>query len=499
MLYTRQILILLVNLYTVRVVLNALGVEDYGIYNVVGGVVLLFSFLGNAMTSATQRFYSFALGQNNLDRLKVTFIVNLIIYGIIALVAVVLLETVGLWFVSERLHLPPDRFNSACLVYHFSVLVFIATIVVIPFNSIIVAHEDMKIYAYISIAEALMKLSVAFFLVYLPWDKLELYSMLVFVVSVTTAIIYTVTCMHKYKECRFHKFYWNKELFIEIICFTGWTLFGQVSTVFRRHAVTILLNQVFSPAIVAARAIATNITAQTNIFSANFNTGLYPPIIKLYACGNKREMFSLVFNGAKLTFFLMWVFALPMFFGMDAILHIWLKNPPPEAALFSRLALVEVLITSISLPIYTLARAPGQMKTYELILGSIQIAIFFVSWYVLKMGGAAYSVYVVAIVANLVMFIIRLLIVRMLVGLPLSPFFHQVIVPVLGVALLSAVPSFAIYLFLPNDLAFTGISVLSGIIFSSVSMYYIGLDKVWRGKIRSIIANYFRLFRRVSD
>lgn len=488
-LYFRQILILIVSLYTVRVVLDVLGVEDYGIYNVVGGIVSFFSFLSGTMASATQRFFSFALGQNDVEKLKKTFTVNWLIYGTIAVVAFILLETIGLWFVNEQLNVPPERFEAARTVYHFAVLSFIATIFSTPFMAIIIAHEDMQIYAYVSILEAFMKLGVVFLLMYLSWDKLELYSVLIFIVSVITAIVYISVCFRKYGECQLRHFYWDKELLREIIGFTGWTLFGQVTTIFRNQAVTILLNQIFNPVIVAARAIATNIAGYINVFSNNFNVGLYPPIIKYYAVDDKKEMFSLIYNGSKITFFLMWVFALPLFLEMDTILQVWLKNPPPEAVLFTRLALVEVLINSISLPIATAARASGNMKIYELTLGCIQLAIFVVSWIVLLLGGEAYSVFIVAIVANIILFIVRLLIVRALVGLPLKPFLQQVIFPVSGIILLSILPSFTIHALLPKGFLFACISILLSMILSCASMYFIGINKEERGKIRNMIVN----------
>lgn len=487
MLYFRQILILLVSLYTVRVVLNALGVEDYGIYNVVGGIVSFFSFLSGTMASATQRFFSFALGQGDFNKLKRIFSVNLIIYVAIAVIALVLLETVGLWFVNEQLNVPPERFEAAHWIYHFSIFMFVSTIFTTPFMAIIIAHEDMQIYAYVSIAEVLMKLGVVFLLVHLPWDKLELYGMLTFGVSVIITIIYIFICVRKYGECQFRKYYWDKGLLHEVIEFTGWTLFGQVTSVGRNQAVTILLNQVFNPVVVAARAIAINITSQINTFSNNFNIGLYPPIIKSYAVNDKKEMFSLLFNGSKITFFLMWVFALPFFLEMDTILTVWLKSPPPEAVLFTRLALVEVLINSISLPITTAARAPGKMKTYELTLGCIQIGIFIASWIVLKMGGAAYTVFVVAIIANLVMFVVRLVLVKMLIGLSLRPYLNQVVLPILIIILFSTIPSLAIHFILPKGFVYVCISILMSVIISCISMYFIGLDRQMRQKARSII------------
>jgi O-antigen/teichoic acid export membrane protein len=487
MLYARQILTLLVSLYTVRVVLEVLGVEDYGIYSVVGGIVSFFSFLSGTMASATQRFFSFALGQNDFEKLKRTFTVNWIIYGGLAVLALLLLETVGLWFVNEALQVPPERFEAAKWVFHFSVFTFIATIIRTPFMAIIIAHEDMHLYAYISILEVILKLAVVFLLVYLPWDKLEVYGALIFFVSVITSIAYFLISVYRYKECQFKTFYWDKGLLHEIVGFTSWTLFGQLSTVFRSHGITILLNQVFSPVVVAAKAISVNITSQINVFSNNFNIGLYPPIIKAYAAGDKPGMFSLIFNGSKITFFLMWILALPLFLEMEAVLNLWLMNPPGDAVLFTRLALVEVLVNSVSMPLITAARAPGKMRAYELTLGIIQLLIFIVAWIILKLGGAAHSVFIVAIFANVVMFIVRLFIVRGLISLNVGLFFYRVILPVVGVAIISAIPSYTVHYYMPEGFWFVGISLFSSVVFSTITMYFVGLDKKWRDKVWLII------------
>lgn len=488
-LYARQILILFVSLYSMRVVLNVLGVEEYGIYSVVGGVVALCSFLPGTMASATQRFFSFALGQNDKEKLNKTFSVNWILYGVIALIALVVLESIGLWFVNEHLKIPPEQFDAASTLYHLTVLTFIAGIFTSPFIAIMIAHEDMHIYAYLSICEVLMKLIVVFVLVYLPWNKLELYGCLLLWVSVVNAVIYITICLRKYPECQFRKVYWDKGLSREIIGFTGWTLFGQVTTVARNQAVTILLNQIFNPGVVAARSIATAVASQVNVFSNNFNTGLYPPIIKAYAAKDEEEMFSLIFSGSKLTFFLMWIFTLPMLLEMDTILRIWLKTPPVEAVIFTQLALIEALILSLSLPITTAARAPGKMKIYELSLGGVQIGIFLISWVVLKLGYAAYGIFVVAIVANLIMFMMRLLIVKKLIALPLILFFREVVLPVIGVILFSSLPLLLIKHCMPDGFMFTCLIIVMCFVVASITMYFVGLDENWRRKIRKLITN----------
>ncbi len=488
MLYTRQILILFVSLYTIRIVLDELGVEDYGIYSVIGGVVTLLSFLSSTMSSATQRFFSYAIGEGSNENLNKTLSVNLIIYFAIAIIAVFFLETIGLWFIKNELVMPPGRTDAIIFTFHCSVFTFIATIFSAPFMAIIIAHEDMHYYAYISLVEVVLKLGVIYFLISLNWDKLQLYGLLLLVVSIITFLIYVFVCLNKYREVQFRKFYWDKKLFKEIVDFTGWTLVGQITTVARNQGITILLNQLFNPITVAARAIANNIASRINMFSANFNTGLYPPIIKAYASDDKESMYKLIYNGSKITFFLMWVFALPLFLEMDTILNLWLKNPPLEAVIFTRLALVESLIVSVSLPVATAARAPGHMKTYELVLGLLQLLLFGLVLVFLKMGYPAHSVYVIAIVVNIVMFFVRLIIVNRLTGLNIMLYLKSVAIPLSLVVVLSTMISLMIKLSMPNGLIYSIVLMILSILISCISMYLIGLNKELKLKMKLIIA-----------
>jgi O-antigen/teichoic acid export membrane protein len=480
-LYIRQIIIVLINLYSLRVVLNALGVEDYGIYSAVVGLVTLLSFLPGTMASATQRYFSFAMGQQDDQKLRQTFSVNWLLYALIAICAFIILQTLGLWFVSEHLSIPGERAQQAVSLYKFTVFAFVASIFSSPFIAILIAHEDMHLYALISAAEAVLKLASAMLLIHLGGDALVFYGQLLLVVSVVIAATYIMLCLLRYDECQFRKLYWNQSLLREIIGFTGWTLFGQMSTVFRNQAITVLINQIFNPATVAARAIAITVANQALVFSHHFNTGLYPPIIKSYAANQKAEMYSLVLNGSKLTFFLMWVFALPMLLEMDAILSLWLVNPPMEAVLFTRLALVESLILSFSLPLATAARAPGKMRLYELSLGSIQIAIFIVCWLVLSAGYPAYWVFIVAIIANVIMFQVRLTLIKYLVHVQLTQYYSKVLLPIALVALLSALPGGLLRLWLPEgSLLWSAIVILVCVLSATVCMFFIGLDKHWR-------------------
>ena len=487
-LYFRLLLTLSVSLFTVRIVLNALGVQDYGIYSVVGGLVALLSFLPSAMASATQRYFSFALGTGDEEKLRTTFTVNGVLYVGIALLALLLLETVGLWYVKEHLHVPAGRLYVVLWLYHFSVLTLMTSIITSPFMAIIIAHEDMQIYAYASIVEALLKLAMAWLLVYLAGDKLQLYGLLQLVVAILSAAIYILFCVRRYAECQFRVFHWDNGMLREVIGFTGWTLFGQLTTVVRNQAVTILLNQMFNPAVVAARAIALQVSIQASQFSSNFNTSLYPPIVKSYSAGNREEMYSLVFSGCKITFFLMWLPALPLFIEMDFVLTLWLKSQPESTTLFARLALVEAMITSVSLPLMTAARALGRMRLYELTLGIMQLAVFPVSWTVLQIWKEPWTVFGTAIVANALMFVVRLWIVRRMVDLPVRIFFRDVALPISMVATASAVAALVVDELLPQGLIYALLTVGGSFLVNCACVYAWGLDASWRMKLRNAIA-----------
>lgn len=476
--------------------LDELGVEDYGVYGAIGGLVALSAFLPGSLAQATQRFFSFALGGSDNERLKKTFSVNLVLYFLVAMFAFLILQTAGLWFINTQLEVPSGRLEAAKILYHYSVITFMLNVITTPFMAIIMAHEDMKLYAYISILEALMKLSVVFLLQYITWDKLELYGFLMMCVGIVNAFVYIGVCLYRYTECQLRRFYWDHSLFSEIIRFTGWTVFGQISTISRTHAVTVLLNQSFSPVVVAARAISVQIASKVNTFSTNFNTSLYPPIVKSYAANELRSMHSLIYNGSKITFFLLWVFALPMIVEMESILGVWLTQVPEYAVLFSQLALVEALIMSISMPLTAAARAPGKIRNYELILGTIQIGIFVVAWAIVTAGSPAFSVFIVAIVANILMFGVRLYLIRKLIRLPIREFLHRTALPVIAIVLLTAIPTYFLSLVVPQN--FLGLSFVSifSVTISSFAMFYLGLDKEWRLKVKNIISSRIPKLRR---
>lgn len=496
MLYFRQILIMLVSLYTVRVVLEVLGAEDYGIYNVVAGVVTLFSFLSGAMATASQRYFSFDLGRKDHEQLKKTFSVTLTIYILLIFLVILLAETIGLWFVYTKLVIPADRLVAAKWIYQFSILNFAVTLITTPYMASIIAHENMNVYAYVSIVEAILKLAIVFLLQRLQYDKLVVYGFLLFTVGFINAALYRGYCKKKYEECRF-KLIFDKKMFLEICGFTGWSLFGAFTSVVRTQAITILINQFFNPVVVAARAVSTQITNALNVFSSNFNTSLYAPIIKEYAAENKERMFSLIFNGCKMTFFLMWIFALPLCLRMEYVLNLWLKNLPDYVVIFTQLAIIESLINSISYPVSTAARAPGRMGLYEGTLGFLQLIIFIASWIGIKFfNGTPIIVFYVAILINIVMFFVRLVIVNKLINLPLREFAVKTCIPIVVVTMVSSAPAYFLNKNLPQTFWALCLVVIMSLVLSCLSMYYFGLDKIWRDKVRNIILLKFRIINK---
>ena len=489
-LYFRQILIMLVSLYTVRVVLNTLGAEDYGIYNVVAGVVTMFGFLSGAMATASQRFFSFEMGRKSENGLAHIFSVTLTIYAFLSAVIVIFAETLGLWFVCNKLVIPLERLAAAKWIYQCAVISFLFTLMTTPYMSAIIAHENMSIYAYVSIAEAVLKLAVAFVLKIAAADKLILYGVFLLFVAVINTGLYRAYCKKHYKECRF-RLLWDKKLFSEMFSYVGWNLFGSSVGVFKNQIVNILLNQFFGSLANAARAIASQVSAAVTSFSQNFSTAIRPQIMKTYAAEEKEECLSLTFRGCRMTFFLMYIFTLPLLLEMPFVLDVWLKNPPENAVLFARLVLIDALVDSVSYPVMTLAQATGKIKLYQSAVGGILLMNLPASYVCLKCGLPAYSVLVAAICITFIAFVVRLFIVKVLTDFSIRTFLMSVCLPIFAVAVLSAVvPAAARYFIKGEIMNFIGVVFLS-VTFASASILFVGMNKSERVSVLNMMRRSF--------
>ena len=488
MLYFRQILIMLVSLYTVRVVLNVLGAEDYGIYNVVAGVVTMFNFLSGAMATASQRYFSFDLGKNDNEHLKITFSVTFQIYLVIAIVIIIIAETIGLWFVNNKLVIPQERLNAANWIYQAAIVSFLFTLITAPYMATIIAHENMNVYAYVSIIEVSLKLGIVFLLHNLPYDKLIIYGVLLAIVALVNTSIYRIYCHAHYVECKTN-FIKDKKLFKEIINYSGWNLFGAAVGIVKNQIINILLNIHFGAIVNAARGIAAQVNSAVVSFSQNFSTALRPQIIKTYAANEKDETLNLVYRGCKFTFYLMYLLSLPLCLEMSTVLRLWLKETPEYAITFTTLALIDAVIDSISYPLMALAQATGKIKMYSIVLGIILLANFPISYMALKLGAAPYVVMIIAVCITFIAFFIRLIIVKIIAKLSIKSFMLQTVIPcVLVVAFSCILPIIFVVNFKQGFLRLC-ITVIISLFSTIVCMLSIGMNRTERKVLIKSIKN----------
>lgn len=486
-LYFRMLLIMGVSLYTVRVVLNTLGIVDYGIYNVVGGIVAMFSFLSNSMASASQRFFSYELGQGNYEQLKKIFSITMSMYAGIAMVILILAETVGLWFLNTHMTIPSGRMEAANWIYQFSILSFMMTMFTIPYNALIIAHERMKVYAYVSIVEVLLKLLIAYMLVAFAFDKLKLYAVLLFCVTGIITLIYRSYCGRRFKESKF-SYYWDPILFKTMITYSGWNLLGVSVGMVRNHGVNILINLFFNPAVNAAQAIATQINVTLMNFTSNFYTAVRPQIVKNYSSNNIDNLSQLVYSSARYSFYLMLILATPLIFEPDYILRLWLGGDSPSyAAVFIRIITINTLVEVINSPIITTIQASGQLKWYQLTTSVIQLLIIPLTFLCYKLNLEPYWAYYIMIGLSLISNIPRLIIFQKVSTISGWLYIKKVVSNIVVLLLSALIPMGALFYYCyDSKFRFAGV-ILYSLIVIPVITYFIGLESKERSFLKSIL------------
>lgn len=437
-LYIRMFLIMIVAFYATRVVLQALGEEDYGIYNVVGGIVVMFSFLSRVLASASQRFLAFELGRENKEMLKRVFSITLILYIAVVIIIVIATELFGLWFLQNKATIPDDRIIAAHWILQFSIISFSITLITTPYQADIIAHEKMNVYAYIGFLEAGLQLLLALVLkfVYFSNDILIIYGLFVLISSIITHGSYIVYALMKYEESHFN-LYWDSKLAKEILSYSGWNLFGAMAGVARSQGINMLINAYFNPAINAARGIAYQINNAINQFANNFYTAVRPQVTKNYAKGDVNATLSLVFSSSKLTYYLLLFVAVPIMVFAGPILDLWLDVVPEHTLLFTELVIIVALVDSLSNPLMTLAQATGKVALYQSVVGSLLILNLPISYVFLKIGYPAEVTMVVAICIAVLSLITRLVILKRIVAFPIRNYFVQVILRILVPTILS--------------------------------------------------------------
>lgn len=414
LLYLRMILIIIVGLYTSRVVLQTLGVDDYGIYNVVGGIVAMLAFLNSAMTAASQRFISFELGTGNLSKLKQVFCTSVTIHIAIAGIILVIAETIGLWFLNTHMNIAPERMTAANWVYQCSILTFMTTVISVPYNACIVAHERMKAFAYISIVETCLKLAIVYLLLILPSDKLITYAILMLSVSIIIRIIYGIYCKLNFEECTY-QFSFNKNSFNEMFAFAGWSVIGNLGFALKDQGSNVVLNIFCGTAINAARGVALQVNGIINNFSSNFIMALNPQITKQYAAGNVQESIQLVYAGCRYSLYLLSIISVPFMVNLNYLLSLWLGTVPPYTTEFLFLALIAALINSMATPLVTAMQATGRIRNFQIIICIIMMCELPLTYIILKLGYKPYMAMIASIIVVTIGLFARLLLLKQLI------------------------------------------------------------------------------------
>lgn len=488
LLYVRTIFVMIVSLYTSRVVLQALGVDDYGIYNVVGGFVAMFSIISSALSSAISRFITYELGHGDQEKLKRIFSTGINIQVTIAIIIVFLVETVGLWFLNYKMNIPPERMAAANWVLHCSAFTFAVSLLNVPYNAVIIAHERMSAFAYISILEVCLKLGTVYLLYVSPFDHLIVYAILQAVVILIIRIIYGVYCARQFEEAKYHRVH-DKALVKEMFGFAGWNFFTNAAYLLNTQGVNIVINLFFNVGVNAARGIATQVQSALIQFVDNFTTALNPQITKLYAAGNNEEMFKLVNRGARLTFLLALTICLPVLMETEYLLKLWLTEVPPHTVAFIRLAIIGTIIDRLGKTGYTACMATGNIKRYVLWITSVGCLVFPLTILAYYLGAPVEMTYVIYAIVYIGVDGVRLWIMKGLLDFSVKSFLHDVIVPILFVSITAVIIPVSLVLLLPQTFSRFVLSVIIALASASLSSFYLGLTKGERNIISEKIIN----------
>lgn len=486
-LYFRTILVMVISLYTSRVVLATLGVEDYGIYNVVGGVVAMFGMISGALSSAISRFITFELGRGDTDRLKKIFSTSVNIQIGISLIIILLGETIGLWFLNHMMNIPAERMGAANWVLHCSLLTFAINLISIPYNAAIIAHERMSVFAYVSILEVSLKLVIVYLLYISLWDKLITYSILLVAVAACIRFVYGVYCSRHFEETKYGAVH-DKSLIKEMGGFAGWSFLTNTAYLFNTQGVNILINLFFGVGVNAARGIATQVEHALMQFVNNFTTALNPQITKSYAAGNMQEMNSLVIRGAKFSFLLSLLICLPVIMETGVVLRLWLVEVPEHTAAFVRLAIIATMIDRLGNTGYTACMATGNIRKYVLWVTFVGCLVFPLTYLAYKMGATVEMAYVIYILVYIGVTGTRLWIMKGLLHFPVWDFIREVVLRIILVSATALIlPSIVIYM-MPQSLARLIFSVAVTLFSVAASSYLFGLTGIERSKLNAKLA-----------
>lgn len=489
-LYMRMFVILIVSLYTSRVILHVLGVSDYGIYNIIAGVVVLFSFINGALTSATQRYLNFYIGKRDEKKTHDVFCMSMNIYIVLSIVFLILAETVGLWFVNTQINIPEDRMVAANWVYQFTVFSFMLNLTRIPYNATLIAYEKMDFYAYLSLFDVILKLIIVYLLYISPGDKLIVYGFLFMLTDLIDNVIYRIYCKRKFITATY-KYVWKKDMFRSLLSFSGWSLLGNAASVFVQQGLNILVNIFYGVTLNAALGIANQVAGKVTQFFSNFQTAFNPQIVKYYAEGKRTDFFNLIYRSSRLSYYLMLIVAFPLILKIDVILSLWLVDVPKYTGIFCQLILVYYLIEALTGPLWMSVQATGNIKLYQILVSTanfLNLPLIYVS---LKLNFPVWTVWGIRIIIDLIIYLVRCIFLNIKVDMSLCEYFKEVLQPVFWVTLISLpIPILFEQMVEGYYSNFIG-SIILALICTAIATFFIGLKKGEREKIILLVKNKF--------
>ena len=488
-LYFRTFITMIVGLYTSRIMLQALGVDNYGINNVVGGIVSMSSLITGAISSTISRFITYALGEGDKQRMKVVFSTSITVMFLMSIIVVLILEVAGLWFLNYHANIPDGRMVATNWVLQLSIATLVINLISSPYNATIIAHEHMSIYAYMSIVDVSLKLGVCFAILAFDGDRLIFLSLLNVFISLGMRLFYSWYCQKHFDEAQYSFKYFDKSLLKEITQFSGWYVIANMVWVFNTQGINMLINVFFGVALNAARGVAMTVTGVINSFVNNFTVAFIPQITKSYASGERERLLFLVFKGTKFTWYLIFIFIIPFFWEADTILKLWLGEPPEHSSIFLRFALFESWSMIISFALHNTILATGKLKRVQLRIAAYTSLVFPITWLSFTLGASAWFSYVVFIFFNTTAKAFTLSELKRIIDFPVISFLKDCVLPCSVVTIISFALPGALTFLMPQSLLRFLIIVPFAVIWTLLCEYCLGLDSTEKEWAKSFVKN----------
>lgn len=494
-LYFRTLFVMAITLFTSRVVLEKLGIENYGIYSVVGGFVSMFSVLSSSLTAGSQRFIAYELGKEK-PNVRTVFSTTVTIHIFLASIVMLALESIGLWYLNCKMNISPDRLYAANWVFQCSVITFCVNIISIPYNAAIIAFEKMSAFAYISIFEAISKLGAVYALYAISQDSLITYALFMLLVAVILRLIYGIYCSKNFKDCRYD-YSFSRDILKQILGFCGWNFIGSTAGILNGQGINMLINSFFGVALNAARGVAMQVDTAINTFVQNFMLAINPQITKSYAAGDFANVNNMIYLGTRFAFFLFGVLCLPVFMNAEFLLSVWLKEVPPSAVLFTKYAIIFTLCQNLSQCLYIAMLATGRIKKYQIVVGSLSIMAFPTAWIFFRMGLPAEWGYISMILFSLACLIARLILLQaMTPQFSAKAYITEALFPIAKVI----VPIVVAYVIMAHNFSGDGwagfiLQTIACIVVSCICIWTLGLSRAERNKLLAIATDKLKRTR----